>query len=157
MNRFHALASVVTVSLGVVLSGAALAQNLVQNVASIFCVAVNGGFGSGGTSYIAPAFTLPAKNNCAAWSGFTKTATTVIAISTGTGCLSNNGRVLTLSIFNTDPEFFGEGMAVSDQIQLCPNGVTGCPITGQDLGHFTGLAVQQTCTAGLLTLPATHD
>jgi hypothetical protein len=154
MNRSHALASVVTVSLGVVLSGAALAQNA---VASNFCVAVNGGFGSGGTSYIAPAFTLPAKNNCAAWSGFTKTATTVIAISTGTGCLASDGKVLTLSIFNTDPEFFGEGKAVSDQIQLCPKGVTGCPITGQDLGNFAGLAVQQACTASLLTLPPTHD
>jgi hypothetical protein len=154
MNRFHALASGVTVSLGVVLSGAALAQN----VASNFCVAVNGGFGSGGTSYIAPAFTLPAKNNCAAWSGFTKTASTVIAISTGTGCLASDGRVLTLSIFNTDPEFFGAGKAVADQIQLCPKGVTGCPITGQDVGNFgPGLAVQQTCTASLLTLPPTHD
>src|SRR6516165_9746382 len=149
MNRFHTLTSVATVSLGVVLSGAALAQN--------FCVAVNGGFGSGGTSFIAPAFTLPAKNNCAAWSGFTKTATTVIAISTGTGCLASDGKVLTLSIFNTDPEFFGAGASVSDQIQLCPKGVTGCPITGQDLGNFAGPAVQQTCTAGLLTLPPTHD
>ena len=150
MNRFHTLTSVATVSLGVVLSGPALAQN--------FCVAVNGGFGSGGTSYIAPAFTLPAKNNCAAWSGFTKTATTVIAISTGTGCLASDGRVLTLSIFNTDPTFFGEGKAVADQIQLCPKGVTGCPITGQDVGNFgPGLAVQQTCTASLLTLPPTHD
>ena len=154
MNRFHALASGVTVSLGVVLSGAALAQN----VASNFCVAVNGGFGSGGTSYIAPAFTLPAKNNCAAWSGFTKTATTVIAISTGTGCLASDGRVLTLSIFNTDPTFFGEGKVVADQIQLCPKGVTGCPITGQDVGNFgPGLAVQQPCTASLLALPPTHD
>ena len=149
MNRFHALASVATVSLGVVLSGAALAQN--------FCVAVNGGFGSGGTSYIAPTFTLPVKNNCAAWSGFTKTASTVIAISTGTGCLASDGKVLTLSIFNTDPPFFGAGKAVSDQIQLCPKGVTGCPITGQDLGNFAGPAVQQTCTAGLLKLPPTHD
>ena len=149
MNRFHTLTSVATVSLGVVLSGAALAQN--------FCVAVNGGFGSGGTSYIAPVFTVPAKNNCAAWSGFTKTATTVIAISTGTGCLASDGRVLTLSIFNTDPGFFGGGKAVADQIQLCPKGVTGCPITGQDLGNFAGPAVQQTCTAGLLTLPPTHD
>ena len=150
MNRFHTLTSVATVSLGVVLSGAALAQN--------FCVAVNGGFGSGGTSYIAPAFTLPAKNNCAAWSGFTKTATTVIAISTGTGCLASDGRVLTLSIFNTDLEFFGAGVAVLDQIELCPKGVTGCPITGQDVGNFgPGLAVQQTCTASLLALPPTHD
>jgi hypothetical protein len=126
--------------------------------AANFCVAVNGGFGSGGgTSYIAPAFTLPAKNNCAAWSGFTKTASTVIAISTGTGCLSNSGKVLTLSIFNTDPEFFGAGAFVSDQIQLCPKGVTGCPITGQDFGNFGGNAVEQTCTASLLRLPTTHD
>jgi hypothetical protein len=126
--------------------------------AANFCVAVNGGFGSGGTSYIAPDFTLPAKNNCAAWSGFTKTATTVIATSTGTGCLASDGRVLTLSIFNTDAEFFGAGTAVLDQIQLCPKGVTGCPITGQDVGNFgPGLAVQQTCTSSLLTLPPTHD
>ena len=149
MNRFHTLTSVATVSLGVVLSGAALAQN--------FCVAVNGGFGSGGTSYVAPTFTLPVKNNCAAWSGFTKTATTVIAISTGTGCLASDGRVLTLSIFNTDPSFIGDGKAVADQIQLCPKGVTGCPITGQDLGNFGGPAAQQTCTASLLNLPRTHD
>jgi|SRR5215469_14989153 len=126
--------------------------------AANFCVAVNGGFGSGGTSYIAPDFTLPAKNNCATWSGFTKTATTVIATSTGTGCLASDGRVLTLSIFNTDAEFFGAGTAVLDQIQLCPKGVTGCPITGQDVGNFgPGLAVQQTCTSSLLTLPPTHD
>ena len=66
--------------------------------------------------------------------------------------------MLTLSIFNTDPQFFGEGKAVADQIQLCPKGVTGCPITGQDVGNFgPGLAVQQTCTASLLTLPPTHD
>ena len=125
--------------------------------AANFCVAVNGGFGSGGTSYVAPAFTLPAKNNCAAWSGFTKTASTVIAISNGTGCLASDGRVLTLSIFNTDAEFFGAGTAVLDQIELCPKGVTGCPITGEDIGNFTGPAVQQTCTASLLTLPPTHN
>ena len=125
--------------------------------AANFCVAVNGGFGNGGTSYIAPAFTMPAKNNCAAWSGFTKTATTVIAIWTGTGCLASDGRVLTLSIFNTDLEFFGAGVAVLDQIELCPKGVTGCPITGEDIGNFTGPAVQQTCTASLLTLPPTHN
>ena len=129
--------------------------------AANFCVAVDRGFGSGGTSYIAPAFTLPAKSHCAAWSGFTKTATTVIAISTGTGCISASGKVLTLSIFNTDPEFFGPGAGVSDQIQLCPTGVTGCPISGQDIGYFGGnggtAAVQQTCTAALLKLPQTHD
>jgi hypothetical protein len=125
--------------------------------AATFCVAVSGGFGGGGTSYIGPNFTLPAANHCAQWSGFTKTASTVVAISTGTGCLANGGKVLTLSIFNTDPPFFGTGESVSDQIQLCPTGVTRCPITGQDLGNFTGSAKEQTCTSSLLTLPQTHD
>ena len=77
--------------------------------AANFCVEVNGGFGHGGHTLIAPGFTLPAKNQCAAWSGFTKTASTVILISHGTGCLSNSGRVLDLSIFSTDPDFFGIG------------------------------------------------
>jgi hypothetical protein len=125
--------------------------------AAAFCVAVNGGFGSGGTSFIAPAFTLPTANNCTPWAGFTKTASTVIAIATGTGCLSNNGKVLTLSIFNTDPAFFGAGSSASDQITLCPDGVTGCPISGQDQGSFGGTAAEQTCTAALLKLPQTHD
>jgi hypothetical protein len=125
--------------------------------AANFCVAVSGGFGSGGTSFIAPTFKVPAKNHCAAWSGFTKTATTVIAISNGTGCVASDGKVLTLSIFNTDPSFFGAGASVSDQIQLCATGVTGCPITGQDVGNFGGTAAEQTCTTSLLTLPPTHD
>jgi hypothetical protein len=145
MYRFKTLFMVLP--LGVIAPICAYAAN--------FCVAVSGGFGGGGTSYIAPAFTLPAKNNCVAWSGFTKT--TVIAISTGTGCLANDGKVLTVSIFNTDPEFLGAGKAVSDQIQLCPKGVTGCAITEQDRGNFAGPAVQQTCTAKLLKLPPTHD
>jgi hypothetical protein len=125
--------------------------------AANFCVAVNGGFGHGGTSYIAPAFTLPAKNHCEAWAGFTKTASTVVAISNGTGCVSDSGKVLTLSIFNTDASFFGAGKSVSDQIELCPNGVTGCPVNGEDFGNFGGPAEEETCTASLLKLPDTHD
>jgi hypothetical protein len=45
--------------------------------------------------------------------------------------------------------------SVSDQIQLCPKGVAGCPITDQDVGNFTGPAAQQTCTASLLN-PRRH-
>jgi hypothetical protein len=140
--------------------GIVLALGLIAPVAghaTNFCVAVGGGFGNGGTSYIAPIFKLPAQNHCAPWSGFTKTASTVIAIANGTGCLAAGGKVLTLSIFNTDPEFFGAGASVSDQIQLCPTAVTGCPISGQDVGNFSGTAAQQTCTSTLLNLPATHD
>lgn len=122
-----------------------------------FCVASGGGFGSGGTSYIAPSFTLPTAGHCAPWSGFTKTSSTVILFSTGAACMAAGGKVLTLSIFNTDPAYLGAGASASDQIVLCPTGTTACPITGQDQGEFGGSAHQQTCTTALLNLPVTHD
>lgn len=125
--------------------------------ASNFCVAVNKGFGHGGTSYVGPSFALPAANNCKPWAGFTKTAGSVIATATGTGCLSSDGKVLTLSILDSDPQFFGSGVSPVDYIQLCPKGVTGCTISGNDQGEFNGPAAEQTCTATLLKLPATHD
>jgi hypothetical protein len=122
-----------------------------------FCVAVNGGFGKGGTSYIAPSFAVPASGICKAWAGFTKTATSVIATATGTGCLSSNGKVLTLSVSDADPASFGANTTVPDYIRLCPKGVTGCPISGEDQGNFNGGAKEETCTAALLNLPVTHD
>ncbi len=125
--------------------------------AANFCIAVGGGFGNGGTSFIAPAFKVPAANHCAAWAGFTKTASTVVAFANGTGCLASGGKVLTFSIFNTDPSFFGAGASVSDQIVLCPTGTSDCPVTGQDTGNFSGSAAEQTCTSSLLTLPQSHD
>ena len=74
--------------------------------AACYGIAVNGGFGnSGGTSFIAPKFAPPKAGKCKSWVGFTKTATTVVATATGTGCHSSDGRVLTFSIFNTDPPF----------------------------------------------------
>ncbi len=129
----------------------------IPTYAANFCIAVSGGFGKGGTSFVAPSFTVPAKNACAAWSGFTKTASTVIGIATGTGCMSSNGKVLQFSIFNTDPPFFGSNTAESDQLVLCPTGTSGCPVSGEDTGYFSGKAAQQTCTSTLLTLPQTHD
>jgi hypothetical protein len=66
-------------------------------------------------------------------------------------------KVLTLSIFNTDPAFFGSGTSVSDQIVLCPTGTVSCPVSGRDNGQFGGSAAEQTCTTALLHLPATHD
>ena len=78
--------------------------------------------------------------------------------STGTGCLSSNGKVLTVSIFSTDPSSLGAGQIGADYIQLCPAGVTGCPLgEGTDQGEFSGVAEPETCTPKLLTLPALHD
>lgn len=56
-----------------------------------FCIATGGGFGNGGTTFVGPAFSLPAANKCTSWSGFTKTASTVILNTSGAACLSTSG------------------------------------------------------------------
>ena len=147
MLRFHALRLYLV--LGLIAPMPAFAAN--------FCVAVNGGFGNGGTSYVAPDFALPVSGLCKPWSGFTKTGASVITTASGTGCVSSNGKVLTLSIFNTDPAYFSPGEAVSDHVQICPKGIAKCPVPGQDQGYFGGPAAEQACTAALLRLPAVHD
>jgi hypothetical protein len=125
--------------------------------ASNFCVAVNKGFNHGGTTYVGPSFALPGSGNCRSWAGFTKTGTNVIASATGTGCVSSDGKVFTLSVADIDPQFFGAGVIGVDYIQICPNGVTGCPISGNDQGNFNGTAAEQTCSASLLKLPDAHN
>src|SRR5580693_2169175 len=76
-----------------------------------FCIAVNGGFGSGGTTFVEPGFTVPAANKCTQWSGFTKTASTVILNTSGAACLSSTGKTLTVSVFSADPSFFANPQA----------------------------------------------
>jgi len=124
-----------------------------------YCVRVNGGFGNGGQSFVGKGFTVPAPGVCARWSGFVKFASSVIAVSTGTGCRSTNGKVLTVTVFSSNPSFFGAGQFSQDHIELCPAGVTDCPIgAGRNSGSFfSGPAAPQTCTTALLTLPAIHD
>jgi hypothetical protein len=135
-----------------------LAAPLASNAAD-FCIATNGGFGNGGSSFIGKGFVLPAAGACLPWSGFTKTASTVIAIATGTGCRSSDGKVLELTISSTDPSFLGSGVIGSDHIKFCPNGAATCPFGGgTGTGTFSnGSAVRQTCTAALVRLPALHD
>jgi hypothetical protein len=132
---------------------AALITGAAHATESNYCIAVGGGFGGGGTSFIGKGFAVPAEGNCVPWSGFTKTASTVVLISTGTGCLSSNGEVLTVSVSSADPAY-GQG---TDYIQFCPAGVKSCPISGSDQGYFAGTAKPETCTTTLLNLPATHD
>jgi len=130
----------------------------VYSFAAHYCIAVGGGFGNGGTTFIGAGFAEPAPGHCTPWSGFTKTASTVILTTTGTGCLSSDGKVLTVSVSSADPAYFGPGQIHSDYIQLCPAGVNGCPIGGgRDTGEFGGSAEPVTCTAHLLHLPAVHD
>jgi hypothetical protein len=102
-----------------------------DSTAANYCIAVGGGLGNGGTSFIAEGFTVPAAGNCTPWSGFLKTGRIVVATSTGVRCLSSDGKVLQLSVVSTDPSFFGSSLSTTDQIRLCPAGVTDCPMSGQ--------------------------
>jgi hypothetical protein len=126
--------------------------------ASPYCVAVNGGFGNGGSSFVARNFTMPDASKCTPWTGYTKTSATVIFTTSGTACVSDDGKVLTVSVSSADPDYLGVGQTASDYIRLCPQGVTSCPIGGgQDVGYLTGAAAEETCTAKLLDLPTFHD
>ena len=126
--------------------------------AANLCIRVNGGFGAGGSSFVGKGFAVPAAGACKAWAGYVKTASSVIANSTGAGCLSSDGKVLTLTIISTHPSYLGAGVTATDHIRLCPAGPSGCPIgAGVDIGTFGGSAAKQICTASLLNLPAVHD
>src|SRR5215467_3736373 len=103
-----------------------------------FCIATAGGFGSGGTTFVAPAFTVPAKNNCTSWSGFTKTASTVILTTSGAACLSSTGKTLTISVSSLDPAFLGTTNPGLDYIQLTRASATGSFTGGSDQGEFGG-------------------
>jgi hypothetical protein len=124
-----------------------------------FCIAVGGGFGppNDGTTYVNPNFTVPAENKCTTWSGYTKTASTVVIISNGAACLSSTGKTLTVSVSNADPEFFGT-TPEADYIQLTRSGSSGTFTGGSDQGSdLGGSANQITCTSSLMTLPDSHD
>jgi hypothetical protein len=121
-----------------------------------YCIAVNGGFGNGGTTFVARSFTLPAASKCTPWSGYTKTASTVILTTGGTSCLSTDSKAMTVSVSSADPWFLGAGQIASDYIQFSRASAND-PFTGQDFGYFSGSAEPVTCTSDLLTLPSSHD
>jgi hypothetical protein len=121
-----------------------------------FCIAVDGGFGNGGATFIGSGFALPADGKCSPWSGFNKTASSVILTTTGTGCLSSDGKALTVSVTSADPAFFNIGQLTADYIQLSRSDSTE-PFSGVDFGSFAGGAKPVTCTSSLVNLPSTHD
>jgi hypothetical protein len=124
--------------------------------ASNYCIAVDNGFGHGGTTFIGKNFYVPSDGNCIPWTGFTKTASTVVLTTFGTGCLSSNGLTLTVSVSSADPDYLGGGNLGSDYIQLTRKS-TSASFSGEDVGAFGGSAKPTTCTSSLLSLPATHD
>jgi hypothetical protein len=121
-----------------------------------YCISVNGGFGDGGTTFVGRNFSLPGEGKCTPWSGYTKTASTVILTTSGTSCLSSDSKALTVSVSSADPSYIGAGQLTADYIQLSRGDATE-PFTGQDFGAFAGSAEPVSCTSKLLTLPSSHD
>jgi hypothetical protein len=123
-----------------------------------YCIAVGGGFGSGGTTFVARNFSLPGDGKCSPWSGYTKTGATVILMTSGTSCLSSDNTVLTVSVSSADPAWLGLGRPpVSDYIQLSRVNSTDS-FRGEDIGQFAlpGSSQTVTCTSDLLDLPSSH-
>jgi hypothetical protein len=123
---------------------------------SPYCIAVNGGWPSGGTTFVARNFTQPSESKCSVWTGYTLTASTVVLNTSGEACLSTDSTQLTVSVTSLDPEYLGGGSIVGDYIQLNRTSSSD-PFSGQDYGHFPGSAEPTTCTSDLLTLPSSHN
>jgi hypothetical protein len=100
---------------------------------------------------------VPGEGKCTPWAGWTKAYSTVILTTTGTGCLSSDGKALTVSVSSADPDLLGAGAAVSDYIELTRENSKE-PFKGVDSGgQFSGSAEPVTCSSELLSLPSTHD
>jgi hypothetical protein len=121
------------------------------------CIATAGGFGSGGTTFVGPSFAVPAGGGCTPWSGFTKTGSTVVLTTSGAGCVSTDGKKLTLSVSSADPNFLGAGTLASDYIQLTRASTSGSFTSGSDQGEFSGSAIQVACSSSLLQLNENND
>lgn len=132
-----------------------------ESAAQSLCVEVNGGQAQGGGSYVGQGYAMPARGSCKPWSGFMKTGTDVVGYSSGSGCTSSDGQVLTLTLATVNPRFFGTGAVVSDFIRICSNGAGGCPlgVVQGDTSSYFGLASAQrvSCTPAMLELPAGHN
>jgi hypothetical protein len=123
-----------------------------------YCIAVNGGFGAPafGTTFVARNFSLPAASKCTPWTGYTKTASTVVLTTSGTACLSSDNTALAVSVTSADPSYFPINQLTADYIQLT-RGDSTQPFTGQNFGAFAGSAEPVSCTSDLLNLPSVHD
>ncbi len=121
-----------------------------------YCIAVGGGFGNGGSTFVARNFSLPDASKCSPWTGYTKTSATVIFTTSGTACLSSDSTALTVSVSSADPDYLGVSKLAVDYIKMTRTSATE-PFSGEDQGYLMGGAEPASCTSDLLTLPAYHD
>jgi hypothetical protein len=121
-----------------------------------YCIATSGGFGNGGSTFVARNFSMPDPNKCSSWTGYTKTSATVIFTTSGTACLSGDSTALTVSVSSADPDYLGVSQLAVDYIRMSRGSATE-PFSGEDQGYLMGAAEPTSCTQALLTLPAYHD
>ena len=121
-----------------------------------YCIAVSGGFGNGGSTFVARNFSMPEASKCSPWTGYTKTSATVILTTSGTACLSSDSTALTVSVSSADPDYLGAGKIAADYIKMARSSATE-PFSGEDQGYLAGGAEPVSCSSDLLTLPANHD
>ena len=95
-------------------------------------------------------------SKCSPWTGYTKTASTVVATTSGTACLSSDNTTLTVSVTSADPSFLAGTIACGLHPDV-PAGWPSEPFTGNDYGYFAGTAEPISCTSELLNLPSAHD
>lgn len=126
--------------------------------ASNYCIATNGGFGNGGTTFIEPSLTLPSAGKCVSWTGFTKTASNVVLMSYGSSCLSSGGKGLFVAVTSQDPSYLGTNPTggSTDYITFLRTETSKPFTSGDDMGRFGGNAEVVTCTSSLLTLSSTQ-
>jgi hypothetical protein len=122
-----------------------------------YCIATAGGYGHDGTTFVGIGFDVPSEGKCVPWAGITKTAGTVILVTSGTGCLSSDGKALTLSLSSGDPDWLGANRLGADYIKLLRSENKGSFTSGTDKGEFGGSADVITCTSSLESLPSSHD
>jgi hypothetical protein len=129
--------------------------------ASSYCIATDGGFGppSFGTTFIEPSFAIPSAGKCESWTGFTKTASTVVLMTSGIACLSSGGKGLTVAVSSQDPSYLGTNPTggSTDYITFIRSETSEPFKYGEDMGVFGGDAQVVTCTSSLLSLSSTHD
>jgi hypothetical protein len=125
-----------------------------------FCIAVGGGAGVGsGATFVARNYSLPEAGKCTPWTGYTKTASSVILMTSGVSCLSSDSKALTVSVSSADPAWLGVGRPpLWDYFQLSGGDSTES-FRGEDTSEFAlpGQAETVTCTSDLLNLPSVHD
>jgi hypothetical protein len=121
-----------------------------------YCIAVGGGFGDGGTTFVARDFSFPGEGKCTTWSGYTKFSIVVLT-STGVACLSSDSTALTVSVSSNDPAWLNTLPPVHDYIQMTRPDSTQ-QFRGEDTGQFAlpGESWTVTCTNDLLDLPSSH-